>query len=243
MRDQSFANRIALVTGAGVGIGRAVAIGLAERGALVHVVARRTETLEEVRLCVERQGGTARLLTHDLTNDAHLAAIADAVRHEHGHLDILVHSAGAYAQGNVDTLPVEDLDLLYRTNVRAPYRLTQLLLPLIVPVQGQIVFVNSTAATASRAGLGAYAASKHALKAVADALRDEVNPFGVRVASVFPGRTNTPMQVRVHALEGKPFHADRLMQPEQVAEVIISTLALARDAEVTNVTVRSARKT
>jgi NAD(P)-dependent dehydrogenase (short-subunit alcohol dehydrogenase family) len=241
MAEQTFANQVALVTGAGEGIGRAVAAELAARGASVFLVARTGEKLDALREKITADGKTAWALPSDVTNDAHAAAIADAVRERYGRLDILVHSAGEYARGNLDTMPVGDLDRLYRTNVRAPYLLTQLLLPLLIPVRGQIVFVNSTAATVAAAGLSGYASSKHALKAIADALRDEVNPLGVRVASVYPGRTNTPMQERVHALEGKPLDRDRLVQPEQVAEVIVATLALSPGAEVTNVTVRPAQ--
>lgn len=240
MADPIFANKVAAVTGASSGIGRAVAVSLAAHGATVYLIARTAERLGHVRRCIEAQGGGASDLPGDVTDESHLVSVLDTVRRERGRLDILVHAAGAYARGNLDTATVDDLDLLYHVNVRAPYRLTQLLLPLIVPVKGQIVFVNSTVSAA--AGLGAYAASKSALKAIADTLRDEVNPVGVRVVSVYPGRTNTAMQERVHALEGRVFHADRLMQPEHVAEVVVVTLALPSEVEVTNVTVRSARK-
>ncbi len=243
MTERTFAGQVAVITGAGAGIGRAVAVDLARRGSRVYLIARRKNALEDVRQLITAHGGAASALPMDITSDDHVASIPETIGRECGRLDILVHSAGVYTRGNVDATPVAELDAAYRTNVRAPFQLTQLLLPLIVGAKGQIVFVNSSVVAGTPAGLSAYGASKHALKAVADALRDEVSPLGVRVASIFPGRTNTPMQQQVHALEGKPFHGDRLMQPEDVAEVIVATLALSRDAEVTNVTVRSARKT
>jgi NAD(P)-dependent dehydrogenase (short-subunit alcohol dehydrogenase family) len=244
MAERTFADQIGVVTGASQGIGRAIALGLAASGATVCLAARNTARLDEVHRAVEEEGGSARTFSLDVTDDAALIAFSDAVRRDYGRVDLLIHAAGGYARGALESAPVEEFDMLYRTNVRAPYHLTQLLLPLIAPARGQIVFINSTIVRAggATAGLGPYAASKQAVGAIADALRDEVNPLGVRVVSVHPGRTDTPGQERVHALEGRPYRADRLLRPERVADVVIATLSLPRDAEVTNVTVRSAHK-
>lgn len=242
MGERTFADQIAVVSGASEGIGRAVALGLAARKATVYLVARNGARLAEVRQLVEQTGGAARAVPMDITDDARLIAFRDALRRDHGRVDILIHGAAGYTRGPIERVPVEELDLLYRTNVRAPYHLTQLLLPLIGPAKGQIVFLNSTILRETTAGLGLYAASKQALNAITDALRDEVNPLGVRVINVYPGRTDTPGQRHVHALEGRPYRADRLMAPERVSDVVIATLSLPRDAEVTNVTIRSAHK-
>lgn len=80
------------------------------------------------------------------------------------------------------------------------------------------MFINSSVGIVARGGIGPYAATKHALKAIADSLRDEVNKDGIRVLSIFLGRTATPMQEEVHRLEGKPYRPERLLQPEDVAE-------------------------
>jgi NADP-dependent 3-hydroxy acid dehydrogenase YdfG len=87
-----------------------------------------------------------------------------------------------------------------------------------------------------------YSATKHALKAIADSLREEVNAEGVRVVSVYPGRTATPMQAEVHELEGKPYKPERLMQPADVAEVVLTALTLPRTTEVTDLMVRPMAK-
>jgi NADP-dependent 3-hydroxy acid dehydrogenase YdfG len=86
-----------------------------------------------------------------------------------------------------------------------------------------------------------YAASKHALRALADGLRDEVNKKGVRVITVFPGRTATPMQEAVHRYEGRPYDAERFLQPEDVAAAAVNALALPRTAEVTDLHIRPMR--
>ncbi len=104
--------------------------------------------------------------------------------------------------------------------------------------RGQIVFINSWAGFNARAGAGQYAATKHALRAIADSLREEVNSEGLRVLSVFPGRTATPMQETMHAIEGKEYLPERLQQPEDVAAVVVNALLLPRTAEVTEIRMR-----
>jgi NAD(P)-dependent dehydrogenase (short-subunit alcohol dehydrogenase family) len=129
---------------------------------------------------------------------------------------------------------------MYRLNLRVPYLLTQRLLPLLRRSRGQVVFVNSSAGLHASAGLSQYAATKHALKALADSLRCEVNHDGVRVLSVYPGRTASPMQEHLHRQqpEVRPYRAADLLQPEDVAAVVVQALSLPRTAEVTDLHVR-----
>jgi NADP-dependent 3-hydroxy acid dehydrogenase YdfG len=112
------------------------------------------------------------------------------------------------------------------------------MLPLLKRSTGQVVFVNSTAGLVARARVGQYAATKHALKALADALREEVNADGVRVLSVFLGRTASSMQQYVHEAEGRRYAPDRLVQPDDVAAMIVHALCLPRTAEVTEMRIR-----
>ncbi len=151
---------------------------------------------------------------------------------------MLIHSAGVIDLGSIETAPVEGLDWQYSVNVRAPYALTQGLLPILRLSQGQIVFINSSAGLTARLGVSQYAATKHAIKAVADSLREEVNADGLRVLSVFVGRTATPMQAAVHEMEGRSYHPERLLQPEDVALLVVNALSLPRSAEVTDITIR-----
>ena len=98
--------------------------------------------------------------------------------------------------------------------------------------------MNSSAGLTARANVGQYAASKHALKAVADSLREEANPAGVRVLSLFLGRTASPMQAAVYAMEQKAYYPELLMQPEDVASMAIHALTLSRSVEVTEISMR-----
>ncbi len=153
-------------------------------------------------------------------------------------INILIHCAGAFAMGMIEEAPVDKLDWQYRINVRAPYLLTQLLLPELKARRGQIVFINSSAGINARAGVSQYSSMKHALRAIADSLRAEVNMHGVRVLSVYPGRTATAMQAAIYEMEGKTYHPELLMQPEDIASVVINALSLPGTAEITDINIR-----
>lgn len=234
----SFAGQTALVTGASSGIGRALALALAAAGADVALVGRRAETLEKVAAAARSLGASAGTFPADLSEGRGIAALVERLECELARLDILAHAAGVFTLGTTASAAVADLDRQYAINVRAPYALTQALLPMLRRQHGQIVFLNSTIGLRATANAGQYAATKHALRAIADSLRDEVNPDGVRVLSVFLGRTATPMQASIHASEGKPYVPDRLIQPDDVAAVVLSALSLPRTAEVTDVSIR-----
>jgi NADP-dependent 3-hydroxy acid dehydrogenase YdfG len=233
---------LAVVTGASSGIGRAIALELGVQGAGVWLIARHSAALEETATAVRRVGGRAWSFPLDVSSDTDPDTLLDRLRTEGNGLDILVHSAGTHSAGPIADAPIAELDEHYRVNVRGPYLLTQLLLPLLRARRGQIVFVNSSVGLQARARVGGYSASKHALKAIADALRDEVNPDGVRVLSVYPGRTATPAQAAIHAEEGKPYQPERLMQPEDVAAVVVHALTVNRTAEVTDISIRPMQK-
>ena len=230
--------QIAAVTGASSGIGRAIALGLAAAGAHVWLLARRAAALEAVAAQARAAGGCAQPYPLDLCQDDDLAGFAAELRTRGAGLDILIHSAGKHVLGAIAESPVTDLDVQYQVNVRAPYALTQLLLPLLQLRRGQVVFVNSSVGLQARARVGSFAATQHALRALADALRDEMNGCGLRVLSVYPGRTATPRQKAIHAAEGRPYRPEQLMQPADVAAVVVQALALERTAEVTDIRLR-----
>jgi len=232
------ADHVAVVTGAGSGIGRAIALALGMQGASLAVVGRRVAPLESTAAVARAGGVEARVYPTDLAREQEIRDLGGSLRLDFGRVDILVHCAAIHRLGGVAEGSAEDFDLHYRTNLLGPYLLTQDLLALIRRGQGQIVFINSSAGLTARARLGQYAATKHGLKAVADSLRDEVNRDGIRVLSVFPGRTATPTQEHLHTLEGRPYRPDCLLQPEDIAAVVVNALSLPRTAEVTEIKIR-----
>jgi short-subunit dehydrogenase len=230
-------NQIAVITGASSGIGRAIATGLAQHGSSLCLIGRNVDTLEKVAAICTRSS-ICRTYRADLASDEDIFHTAERIRNDFGQIDILIHSAGYFSMGEIKHASVEELDRHYKINVRAPYVLTQALLPAIRPRGGQIVFINSSVGLKARAKVSQYAATKHALKAIADSLREEVNADGIRVLSVFPGRTATPMQETVHKMEGKVYQPEQFMQPEDVAAVVINALSLPQSAEVTDINIR-----
>jgi NAD(P)-dependent dehydrogenase (short-subunit alcohol dehydrogenase family) len=231
-----FHEQVAVITGAGSGIGKAIALALGKLGARLALVGRRTEPLKAV--AESARPAEARLYSADLACEGKVRELAAELVKDFRSIDVLVHNAAVHRMGSAATGSTDDFHLQYRLNLFSPYLLTQLLLPLIADCRGQIVFINSSVGLTARAGIGPFSATKHGLKAIADSLRDEVNRDGIRVLSVFPGRTATPNLERVHAEEGRPYHPERMLQPEDVASVVINALCLPRTAEVTEIKIR-----
>ncbi len=230
--------QVAVVTGASSGVGRAIAIALAREGAVLCLVGRRKAALDAVIAEARDAGGRSRGYETDLSREDEVRRLVAEVGRDVEGVDILVHSAGEIHLGTFETAAAADFDRHYQVNVRAPYVLTQGWLASLKARRGQVVFVNSSAGLTARASVGQYAASKHALKALADSLREEVNPSGVRVLSLYLGRTASRMQADVHAAEGKAYRPELLVQPEDVAAVAIQALALPRTVEVTEISLR-----
>ncbi|GAA1076313.1 SDR family oxidoreductase [Kitasatospora arboriphila] len=225
-----------LITGAGSGIGAVVAERLLARGEDVLLLARDARRAAELR---ERFTGAATLVG-DLGDPAKLSW---AFGHQSlpVELDSLLHIAGVVELGRVGDLPVKAWQEQLNVNAVAPAEITRLLLPSLRLARGHVVFVNSGAGLRADADWSAYAASKFAVRALADALRAEEHGNGVRVTTVYPGRTATPMQEKVHRQEGRAYDPAQWIAPESVATAILTALDLPRDAELTEITVRPGR--
>ena len=178
----------------------------------------------------------------DLTIDEDTAALVESISATDGRLDALVHCAGSIAHGTVEESTVEQLDQMYAANVRAFYVVAQRLLPLLRAAAGQVAVVNSSVVAGPRPGAGQFAASQQALRALTDAFRAEVGPDGVRVLSVFPGRTATSRQEELYRRRGEAYNPELLLQPEDIATMVVTSLMLPRTAEVTEIHLRPAVK-
>jgi short-subunit dehydrogenase len=233
LRDQ-----VAVISGATGGIGQAIVLALAAAGMRLALVGRNRVKLRELATHSAKSAPAVRYYETELTKENDVQELSEHIFRDFGHADILVHCAGVALFANLEDGKIGDLDFQYQTNVRAPYLLTKVLLESLKKQKGQIVFINSTAGLQPRANLALYAASKHALKALADSLRDEVNPAGIRVLSVFLGRTATPMQAEIFRREQREYHPELLIQPEDVASVVVNALTLSRTAEITEIRMR-----
>jgi len=228
-----------VVTGATGGIGEAIVCALVDDGAHVWAIGRDRTKLES--LAAASRPGAVTPVVVDLAVIEEIERAALHIVNE-GAVHVLVHAAGIIRLGSLAVLTAKEFDELYAVNMRAPYLLTRQLLPAIRREQGQVVFVNSSSASRP-AGLNAlYASTKAGLKALADGFREEVNDDGVRVLSIYAGRTATPMQESVHAFEERVYDLRYLMTPHDVAASILQCLSLPQSAEVTDVAIRPMRK-
>lgn len=236
------AGRTCVVTGASSGIGRALAVALAGTGARVWAIARSRDRLDSLVEEVEAGVGDVTPLVADLERDDDIESAGREILAAADHVDVLIHSAGAVGLGTFESASAAELDRQYRVNLRAPFVLTQLLLPALKRAEGQVVFINSSAGLKASANNVLYAATKHGLKALADGLREQVNRDRVKVISVYAGRTATPMQASVHAFEEREYRPERLLQPDDVVEVVLAALSVSGHGEVTDVNVRAMEK-
>ena len=220
-----------LVTGAGSGIGAALARRLSQRGDALVLLARNESRAADLG----RTFPGAQVLVADLADPGTLNGLGRLVD---GSLDSLVHCAGVVELAPVSRLRVRDLEEQLAVNLTSPAVLTRELLPHLRRARGTVVFVNSSAGLAASPDWSAYAASKFGLRALADALRAEEVEHGVRVSTVYPSRTATAMQEKVHEQEGRTYDASRWISPETVVDTIVHVLDLTEDATIPDVTVR-----
>jgi len=220
-----------LVTGAGSGMGAVLAERLLERGDSLVLLARSAERAHDLRADLP----DATVLVADLADPAAVEAVADSLPET---LDSVVHVAGVVDLGRLYEQATEAWQTQLTVNLLGPAVLTRLCLPALRAARGTVVFVNSSAGLVANPHWSAYAASKFGLRALADSLRAEEQEHGVRVTTVYPGRTATPMQQKVHAQEGKDYDASDWIDPGTVAGAILHVLDLPGDATVTDLTIR-----
>jgi NAD(P)-dependent dehydrogenase (short-subunit alcohol dehydrogenase family) len=231
-----FEGHVCVVTGASSGIGRALALELTRRGAHVWALGRDADRLAAV--AAEGEAGRISPLPADLGDEDALRRAALEISSADPGVDVLAHCAGAIVRGPVETAQAAELDALYDVTVRGPFVLTRELLPAVRSARGQIVFINSLVPPDGANDAVLYAAMKQAARVFANGLRQEVNLDGIRVTTVAPGRTDTPMQERVHEYEERDYDPELLLDPADVVGVVLAALTVGPRGEVTDVQLR-----
>ncbi|OBI11409.1 oxidoreductase [Mycobacterium sp. E2462] len=251
---QTLANTVALVTGASSGIGAATARALAEQGAAVALVARRTDRLSELRSEIESSGGTALVLPADVTDADQMAAAVQRTVAEWGRLDTLVNNAGTMRSGPAAEAPLQDWDTMIAVNVQGVLYATRAALPHLIDAAADsprgvadVVTISSTAGWAARPNTAVYSLTKFGVNAFSEGLRQEVLGKRVRVGVVGPGTVDT--EIFDHLAESsreaiaKQTAGMVKLRPEDIADAVLFMVTRDRRVAVNHMLVRAAEQT
>ncbi len=216
--------RTALVTGAGKGIGRAIAATLAREGARVGLVARTRADLDALAGELSGAGARVAIAVADVGDRAQVEAAVAHVRAELGPIDVLVNNAGMARFAPVLDMEPETWEAILRVNVLGTYYPTRAVLPdMIAARRGDVINVASTAGEKGAANLSAYAASKAGVLRFTESLAAEVRKHDVRVTALVPSTVNTEMAASVGLTIGPE---ERMMQPQDLADLVLAILRL-----------------
>jgi 3-oxoacyl-[acyl-carrier protein] reductase len=233
----SLDGRVALVTGAGRGIGKAVALALAQSGCRVALAARTISELEEVQREVERRGGVVRALPADLTHDDEIDKLVVGCRKNFGSVDILINNAGWGKRAAVVKAKIEDWDQTFRLNLRAPMILAQRLLPdMIAKGEGAVINIGSVSGKSGEANGAAYSASKFGLIGFTQSLYEEVREHGIKVSVILPGYVDTPLIPPNRQLD-----RNKMIQADDIAQAVCYVLTSPATCCPVEITVRPQR--
>lgn len=223
---ESLAGKNAIVTGAGKGIGRAVAIALANEGVNVGLLARTESQLKEVAAEVEALGVKASFATADVADMEEVNKAIEKVKGELGAIDILINNAGTGSFGKFLELEPAEWENIIKVNLMGVYYATRAVLPEMIERQtGDIINISSTAGQRGAAVTSAYSASKFAVMGLTESLMQEVRKHNIRVSALTPSTVATELAYSNKLTDGNP---EKVMQPEDLAEFIISQLKLNR---------------
>jgi short-subunit dehydrogenase len=232
-----------LITGASMGIGRALAIAWAARGATVVLSARGEDALDAVAREAESAGGRAIAIPGDVTDEAYRARFIERAATEGGAVDVLVNNAGRGFYAPALKIDVDEMRRLFELNVFAPLRLVQLAAPHLERARGTIVMMSSVAGVVAAPRYGAYAASKFALEGLSMALRSELAGKGIGVVVVRPGPVDTPFRANAARAAGEIGYDrpdPRAQAAEDVARLTLRAVDRARPIVETSAFVRVA---
>ena len=242
--SQELTGKIALVTGASSGIGEATALALAAQGAAVAIAARRVDRLEALKATLEAAGASVLSLELDVTDEAACNKAVERTVAELGGLDIVVNNAGVMLLGPIEGADTQDWRRMIDTNVYGLMYLTHAALPhLLARGGGDVVQVSSVAGRVARAGSGVYNATKFAVNAFSESLRQEVTTRGVRVTMIEPGAVATELQSHITHADTKAgiekwISGMRPLQSDDIARAVIYTVTQPAHVSVNELLIR-----
>jgi 3-oxoacyl-[acyl-carrier protein] reductase len=234
---QTLQGKVGLVTGAGRGIGKAIAVGLAGAGCRVILTARSRDQLEEVRREIEGRNGAAAAVPCDLSRDDDVAKLIGQSAEHFGAIDILINNAGWGKRAAVVKAKIDDWDQTFRVNLRAPMLLAQSLLPAMIEKgEGAIINIGSVSGKSGEANGAAYSASKFGLIGFTQSLYEEVREHGIKVSVILPGFVDTPLIPPNRQLD-----RSKMIQAGDIAQTVLYVLTSPASCCPVEITVRPQR--
>jgi 3-oxoacyl-[acyl-carrier protein] reductase len=225
-------NKNALITGAGKGIGKAIALALAKEGVNVILLARTQDEIENVAAKARSLRVKALAITADVADINSVNAAVEKALAEFKTIDILINNAGIAVFGKFLELEPADWERIIQVNLMGTYYVTRAVLPGMIERQtGDIINISSTAGLNGNALTSAYSASKFAVLGLTDSLMQEVRKYNIRVTALTPSTVATDMAKELNLTDGNP---EKVMQAEDMAQLIIAQLKLNRRVFIKN---------
>ncbi|MBN1187067.1 MAG: SDR family NAD(P)-dependent oxidoreductase [Bacteroidales bacterium] len=237
----SLRGKTALITGATGGMGSEIAKQLVTDGVHLILLGRNEKKLKHLKDTLTGLSSVEiETVCLDLSKDIEEPAKELASRLKQ--LDILIHTAGVIIPNHIENVSRQEFEEQFNVNFRSAYTLVKALLPLLKEACGQVVMVNSSVVKRAKDDLSVYTSAKHALAGFTESLRQEVNPYGMRVVSIIPGKTATAMQEYLYHRKKLEMKGELLIQPYEIAYTILKILVLPFTSEITELVIRPMKK-
>jgi len=237
---KQLASKVAIVTGASRGIGRAISVALAQEAATVVLAARSIQKLQETANQVTDAGGKAEIVITELTEEESIKNLVKTTSEKFSRLDILVNNAGVTHSAGLEQTTTEDWERCMQVNARAPFILCREALGLLRKSQaGYIINIASVVGVKGYPLQSAYTSSKHALRGMTISLAEELKGSNIRVHLLCPGGVDTELVRKVRP----DIKKDELMQPEEIAELVLYLVTHKGNAVIDELHIRRATST
>ena len=240
MTNQSYRDRVAIITGSGSGIGKATALALAQEGMKIVLCGRTVSKLEETAKLVEEAGGKALIVSGDLRDESYIIRIVDETMEAFGRIDVLINNAGVSLAKPVVDCTAEEFDQIMDTNMKAPFLLCKYSIPHMRKSDcGTIINIASVVGHKGYVNQSLYGASKHAITGFTKVLAKEVQEDGIRVHLLSPGGVYTEMVANVRPDLGPTY----LIKPVDIADIILFLLKSRGNAVIDSINIRRVNNT
>ena len=245
--DNNIAGKIVVITGASSGLGEATARALAAQGASVALGARRQDRIQSLAHELTRNGGKAIAVTTDVADRAQVQALVDAAVQAYGRIDVMINNAGLMPQSLLERRRIDEWDRMIDVNIKGVlYGIAAALPYMQRQKSGHFINVSSVAGHLVRPGTAVYAATKHAVRALSEGLRQEVKPYNIRTTVISPGAVATELPDSVTdpdtAARVRKFYADAAIPADSFARAVAFAISQPEDVDINEIMFRPTRQ-